>query len=211
MQKIWLLSSFVLMIISSSNQVNQIHAQGIERQAKYSHISLEEQNSTIDKLNSDDKVVQSETAKLILERPNLYIPPVLYDLSNYLYSIDRKREAAIWFYTAQLRARYDANRCNDQTAAQAVAVLNQHYGPQINKYGFADITNLEFIVYEAIDYVSENLEEYDHQWINLHGMGAFVNEDQELSKPESEWELIKSKTVADYLEGFKEAMNSMKN
>ena len=58
--------------------------------------------------------------------------------------------------------------------------------------------------------MKNNKELYDNQWINLHGMGAFLNDDKPLSKPESEWNAIKTQTIEDYYTGFKEAVESMK-
>ena len=161
-------------------------------------------------LNSAEAVEQEQAAARILENPNSFSPPVLYSLSNYLFKKGEKYKAAFWFYTGQLRARYDANRCADKTAGQAVSVLNENFGYQINEYGFADLSNLEKIVGEVVEFVKNNKELYDNQWINLHGMGAFLNDDKPLSKPESEWNAIKTQTIEDYYTGFKEAVESMK-
>jgi len=164
----------------------------------------------LEDLNSTNTEKQDQAAAKILENPNSFSPPVLYSLSNYLFGKEEKYKAAFWFYTGQLRARYDANRCVDKTAGQAVSVLNENFGYQINEYGFADLTNLEKIIGEVVEFVKNNEELYDNQWINLHGMGAFLNEDKPLSKPKSEWKTIKTQTINDYHSGFKEAVESMK-
>ena len=203
-------SILILMTISSSKIVAQIQTIEVQPKGEYADIRIEDQNATIEKLNSTDKEIQKKAVTQILKSPNTYVPPVLYSLSNYLFHNDNKRDAAFWFYTAQLRARYDANRCNDPTAVQAVSVLNQNYGTQINQYGFKDLSNLERIVNEVAAYVRSNPENYDHRWINLHGMGAFVNGGEALSKPKPEWSKIKEETVSEYMAGFNEALASMK-
>lgn len=199
-----------LAICSCSKKTTQISTIEVEPKGEYSKITVEDQNSLLEDLNSTNTEKQDQAAAKILENPNSFSPPVLYSLSNYLFGKEEKYKAAFWFYTGQLRARYDANRCVDKTAGQAVSVLNENFGYQINEYGFADLTNLEKIIGEVVEFVKNNEELYDNQWINLHGMGAFLNEDKPLSKPKSEWKTIKTQTINDYHSGFKEAVESMK-
>lgn len=80
----------------------------------------------------------------VIQNANLYTPPVLYFLSAALYQSGKKDEASYWFYVAQLRARYDVNRCADKTATSAR--YNQIFGPQINTYAMSDAGKLETIV-----------------------------------------------------------------
>jgi len=199
-----------LLMASCSKKTAQIETIEVKTEGEYGKIQVDEQNSILKDLNSVDLKKRDEAAVKILENPNTFIPPVLYSLSNYLFEKGEKYNAAFWFYTGQLRARYDANRCSDKTAGQAVSVLNENFGYQINEYGFADLNNLENVVDEVIEFVKNNEELYDHQWINLHGMGAFLNEDKPLSKPKSEWHVIKTQTIEDYHSGFQEVVKSMK-
>ena len=199
-----------LIICSCSKKTTQVNTIIVEPKGEYRNIKVEDENLILEDLNSAEAVEQEQAAARILENPNGFSPPVLYSLSNYLFRKGDKYKAAFWFYTGQLRARYDANRCADKTAGQAVSVLNENFGYQINEYGFADLSNLEKIVGEVVEFVKNNKELYDNQWINLHGMGAFLNDDKPLSKPESEWNAIKTQTIEDYYTGFKEAVESMK-
>lgn len=199
-----------LVFCSCSKKITKTNTIGVESKREFSKIEVEDQNSILKNLNSTVIEKREAAAAKILSKPNNFNPPVLYSLSNYLFTKGEKDKAAFWFYTGQLRARYDANRCKDETAAQAVSILNENFGYQINEYGFSDLDNLENIVDKVVEFVSNNNEQYDNQWINLHGMGAFLNEDKPLSKPESEWPIIKKKTIDDYHLGFKEAMKSMK-
>jgi hypothetical protein len=104
----------------------------------------------------------------------------------------------------------------DNSAKQAVSILNNEYGPAINKYAFQDIVKLENTVNKVVDFVRSNNENYDHRWINLHGMWAVLSglsdepETRELSKPKEEWEAIKKKTVDDYYNGFLEYVKSQR-
>jgi len=201
------LSLVIIFIVSCSSKKSSVNAQVknvvVDPKGEYKNIDIQLQEKTIETLKS--------TAEEIISNPNIFDPTVLYNLSQYLFNDEQKDEAAFWFYTAQLRARYDANRCNDQSAKQAVSVLNNTFGPQINKYGFSDIDNLDKIVNKVIQFVKLNKEEYDHRWINRHGMGYFLNDKKELSKPISEWNSIRNETIETYHDGFKKAVNQFKN
>ncbi len=144
----------------------------------------------------------------VLNNPNKYIPPVIFELSRILFNTGKKDEASYWFYLAQLRARYDANLCLDVTARQAVTILNNYYGPEINKYAIQDLKKLEKIVEKVVKFVSTNKENYEHTWLNTHGLDAmakFFNKEsapKETTEPKSKWDSIKKKTIEDYYNGF---------
>ena len=125
-------------------------------------------------------------------------------LSKVLFEQGYKDDAAMWFYIGQLRARIDANLCQDETARSAVAILNDKFGPTINEYALQDIKKLETTVNDAIEFVREYEATYDHRWINLHGMWAIngIEEGKALSYPKDEWEAIKKKTIDDYYADF---------
>ena len=160
--------------------------------------------------NSD----QSKLIGSIIQSPNTYDPPVLYALSKALFTSGKYNDAIFWFYLAQLRARYDVNRCADKTAS--AAQYNQTFGPDINQYAFAHLSDLEKAISRVIAFERSNEEKYDQRWINLTGMDAMNASladkagNKTLSKPKTEWPAIKKKTVDDYESDFKEAMSSLK-
>jgi hypothetical protein len=143
-------------------------------------------------------------------RANYYTPPVLYALSNILFFLKRSNEATYWFYVAQLRARYDVNRCADKTAN--AEEYNQNFGPVINNYALTHLDTLEKIIPRVVEFVRSNEERYDQRWINLTGMDAMSAglDDKpiykKLSLDKSKWPAIKTKTIDDYYSGFKEAL-----
>ncbi len=194
----------------------QIKTVEVEAKGVFSEIEVDKHNETINFLQSEDKKQKKQTMETVLKNPNDFNPPVLYVLSQELFLQGNKDEATFWFYVAQLRARYDANLCMDNSAKQAVSVLNNVYGPNINKYAFQDINKLDKTVNYVVEFVRANKENYDHRWINLHGMGMFIEglgdetETGELSKPKDEWEGIKKKTIDDYYNGFLEYIKSHK-
>jgi hypothetical protein len=185
---------------------DQVKATGV-----FATIEVKKHNDAIRILQGTDEQQKNEVVDAILSQPNDFNPPALYALSKVLFARGDKDRAAYWYYLAQIRARYDANLCMDESAKQAAAVLSRNYGAEINKYAFQDMDKLSKTVEEVVGFVRNNKENYDHRWINLHGMWAMTaglsnkDETRPLSKPESEWESIKKQTIDDYYKGFVEA------
>jgi hypothetical protein len=142
----------------------------------------------------------------VLAFPQAYAPPVLGALAAVLFARGERDEAAFWFYAAQLRARFDANRCADPTAAGAVGVLTRRYGPEINRHAFADPAGLRSTVERVVRWDRATPHDYDHRWINLHGMGVFTGA-APLSRPKAEWAAIAERTRQEYLRGLDEVLD----
>lgn len=146
----------------------------------------------------------------ILHHPNDYNPKVLFVLSNVLFNADRKDDASFWFYVAQLRTRYDFNRCTDQSCGGVVADLTATYGPDIDQYAIFKPDFLEKTIDKVVDFVKANNENYDQRWINLEGLAvtddSIDNKDKasEMSKPKQNWPEIKTQTISDYANDLKE-------
>jgi hypothetical protein len=146
----------------------------------------------------------------ILKHPNDYNPKVLFVLSNVLFNADRKDDASFWFYVAQLRTRYDFNRCTDPSCGGVVADLTATYGPDIDQYAIFKADFLEKTIDKVVDFVKTNNENYDQRWINLEGLAVTDtspdNKDKasDMSKPQQDWPEIKTQTISDYTNDFKE-------
>jgi hypothetical protein len=207
---------FILLVGPAINSNAQTTTTEIPAKGVFKTIDVERHNKAIGVLNSDNKEAKQQTVSAILANPNYYNPPVIYALSRELFSQGKKDDACYWFYVAQLRARYDANLCMDNSAKEGVAVLNQEYGPDINKYAMQDVKKLEGIVNKVVAFVRNNQENYDHRWLNLHGMWAVeagLDDKQEtraLSEPKDKWPAIKKQTVDDYYSGFIEYVKNKK-
>ncbi len=170
----------------------------------FKEIDVEKQNQAISVLFTGDKAMKQQMVDIFFQDQNKWNPPVVYALSKVLFEQGYKDDAAMWFYIAQLRARIDANLCQDETARGAVTILNDKFGPTINKYALKDVKKLETIVNDAVEFVREYEGTYNHRWINLHGMWAIngIDEGKTLSCPKEDWVAIKKKTIDDYYEGF---------
>ena len=106
-------------------------SEGVKR--SYSDIQVEEDNKLVKRLVSKSRRKRERALEVFLKDPSSHNPSVLYAASHALFHSGDKNEASFWFYTGQIRARYDANRCLDLSARQAVSVLNNSFGPQINQ------------------------------------------------------------------------------
>ena len=186
---------------------------------EYAQIDTRLANETIQVLARGTIEEKRKAIESIKGSPDRYAPPVFYLLSSVLFEDGKKEEAAFWFYAGQLRARFDANRCADISAREAVAALNEQYGTPINQFMFERLAKLEELILQVVEWDKKTPHNYDHRWINLHGMDAVMsgldvdNSDEEpaaLSLPKDQWSEIEEKTRTDYLAGFRAAMVQIK-
>lgn len=202
MKKLLLLFTILLMPLFFAFGQNE----SIELNPAYADINVTKDNQMVQDLLSTNKKLVNKAVKKVLKNLDAYNPTVLYVLSN-VYFEENRDEASKIFYIGQLRARIDANICQDPTAGEAVSLLNQQFGPIINSYGFGNMENLKEIVSKAIDHVRKNKVTYDHRWINLHGMKAFTGKgDETYTAPKEDWDEIIRKTIEDYENGFNEVL-----
>ena len=180
---------------------------------EYAQIDTQLARSAMDALRQGKPVDRQATIERIRAHPENYAPPVFYVLSSVLFEGGEKDEAAFWFYAGQLRGRFDANRCADATARGAIDQLNDMFGTPINKYTFRDLDKLEALVLKVLEWDRTTHHNYDHRWINLHGMDAMRSSllieqenPQPLSLPEDRWEAIAETTRTKYLEDFKKVV-----
>ncbi len=98
---------------------------------------------------SGSKKTKNKLIADIKANPNIYIPPVLFNMSMFLLIDKKYGEACFWFYAAQLRARYDVNRSVDKTVS--AADWNGPIGMAINQYAFEHLDTLEKMIPKVID------------------------------------------------------------
>lgn len=183
---------------------------------EYATIDTSKTIEAMDVLVGTDDQARLDKLTEITNHSDQYAPPVFYLISHILFQNDQKDSALFWFYAGQLRGRFDANRCTDKTAVQAITVLNQRYGAMINPYAFQDTEKLKRIIDKVIEWDTHTPHNYDHRWINLSGMDAIQaslaalensNEPQKpLSLPEDQWPHIHKQTQEEYLQGLNQAL-----
>ena len=167
----------------------------------FATIQVEPSNSELKLLSKRDPA----SIERVTRNPGSYNPAVLYALSDALFRSNKKDDAIYWFYLGQLRARSDANKALDASAKQAVGVLNQRYGTQINQYSFKDTARLRLTVAKVILTDQSIPRDYDARWIALHGMDAFGSGKVRFA-PRGQWKTINDTTRRQYEKDFNSAM-----
>jgi hypothetical protein len=212
MKPVLLLFLILLLSIAAKPQNSNTHY--VEPIGEYKKIDLANDTrifaALLDTLNTGNTAL----ADSVKSSASNYIPPVLYALSYRMFFEKKYNEAMFWYYTAQLRARYDVNRCTDKTAN--ASQYNMLFGEQINPYAFAHLDSLEKIIPKVVEFVRNNAENYDQHWINLSGMDAMSasldgkSKNKNLSVDKNEWAAIKTKTVDGFYSDFKEVVAEFK-
>jgi hypothetical protein len=173
----------------------------VQPQGEFGTIETQSTAEAISRLQRGDSTMLAN----VQQNPGDYAPPALYELSNQLFKRGRKNEAAYWFYLGQLRARSDANKSLDPSAASGVDVLNETYGYPINQHSLQDLPKLTKTVAQVLADDAKLPRNYDPRWIALHGMDAFL-ESKVRFQPRSAWAATNAQTRKDYQQGFEEAM-----
>ncbi|MEA2604506.1 MAG: hypothetical protein QOF89_5498 [Acidobacteriota bacterium] len=193
----------------------------IPLKGEYTKIDIRLATETMQALAKGTSEEKRKAIESVKASPDRYAPPVFYLLSNVLFEDGKQEEAAFWFYAGQLRARFDANRCADISAREAVSVLNDQYGPPINQFMLQHrLVKLEELIPQVVEWDRKTPHNYDHRWINLHGMDAALagldvdgsdGKPEALSLPEKQWGEIAEKTRRDYLADFREVLAQLKS
>lgn len=206
----------ILFIVSTRLSAQTVIEHQVEPKGIAKEVRVAKDNATIEQLGKSGYAGNQALVDTILKHPNDYNPTVLFVLSKVLFDAGQKDEASFWFYVAQLRTRYDYNRCNDKTCAGTTAQLTAMFGPDINQYAIPKLDFIEKTVEKVVEFVKNNNENYDQRWINLNGINVMkaslgnTDKEPEMSKPQKDWPEIKRKTIETYYNDFKEFIASRK-
>ena len=147
----------------------------------------------------------NQALEAVLTDPNSYEPPVLFALAQQLYSQGEITPALFWFYTAQLRARSDANKSLDPTVQQGVTQLSSQYGGEISRYGLTHMHELKSVVYHVLEWDAQSRRYYDPRWVALSGADAYTK--QEIAfRPQEEWHKIDEETRKGFQQGVEQLL-----
>ena len=138
----------------------------------YAEIDVAGQNRMITQLY--DLNTRNATIDTIFNNITHYNPPVIYLFSQALFMNGEKEPALQWYMYAQLNAMYDAARCADNSAKQAVEILEERYRPTLDEYIKQNQTLVTETAGKVMSLFMGVQTEYDIRWINLHGLGAFA-------------------------------------
>ncbi|MBN9737332.1 hypothetical protein PP1_020175 [Pseudonocardia sp. P1] len=178
----------------------------VEPQGELAGVDTSAAVAQMQRLLDRNPAVRATARAEVLAAPHRVLPPVLFALSENLVAEGDMAEAARWFYAAQVRARFDATRCTDPTAASAVGVLRERFGEAVNRWAFADPARVRRAAVRAVAWDRGAPHDYDHRWIALHGMGAFTGPGTGVDTPAGEWPATAARVRAEYLSGLREVL-----
>lgn len=212
----FILTVAALLVVGSAFASQPNDSNILLRQTRFSKINVVTQRHAIAVLKGPDTTLQRKAVEHIRSNPRFYTPPVLYVLADFLFKNGQRVEAMYWFYAAELRARYDANRSQDPSVQATIKAMNRVYGRDIQPYAHRNIDTLRQIVVAAIQFEQDTPHNYDHRWINLHGMqaartavaaqkGLSLNDQTPFSEPREKWPDIQQRTV----KGFRVEMKRL--
>jgi hypothetical protein len=137
----------------------------------YAEIDIDAQNRMMQQLY--EPKTRNASIDTIFNNITHYNPPVLYLFSQALFLNGEKEPAVQWYLYAQLNALYDAARCADNSAKQAVEILEERTLPTLDDYMKQNKPLVTASAAKVMDLYKSLQTDYDIRWINLHGMGAF--------------------------------------
>ena len=168
-----------------------VHAQApAQPQGVYATINIAPMSEIIRRLETTGQ--RSGAAREVLKNPAAYMPPVLYAVANAL-SGDRPEEAIFWYHVGRVRAVYDAFRCKDATARNAIPDMGKRLSPELIRSQYYKRDQLVGIAKKAVDWDAKNPRGYDQRWVCLYGRVAHSSagtDPAEVQKPDSQWPAI---------------------
>jgi WD40 repeat protein len=142
-----------------------------------------------------------------------YAPPVFFALADLLYRQNNLPDAIFWFNAGRFRADFDAARCADVSARDAVSILVLGIPVELRKAQFNDVNQLRTIVQKVIQWDEVTPYDYEYRWINLHGMNAMRSglgqseaDTEPLTLPLSTWPDLAKKNRDDYAKSLEDAI-----
>ena len=145
-----------------------------------------------------------------------YAPPVFFVLANLLYKQGNLDDAIFWFNAGRLRADFDAIRCTDVSARDAVPALVAQMPVELRKAQFNDLDKLADIIGKVIKWDETTPYNYEYRWINLHGMGAIqsglgnTTNTAPLTVPRDTWDALAKQNRDNYQKSCDDVIASKK-
>ena len=84
------------------------------------------------------------------------------------------------------------------------------FGPAIESIAFKDPEKLRKTVDEVITWDEKTPYNYDHRWINLHGMGSFSGGSSSRSVPTEKWQDLAAQARKDFRAGLEAGLKVAK-
>lgn len=194
----------LLSLVAVSLQAQQVKNIEVKPVGEYAEIKIADQNQMMKLLYEPQ--TRGAAVDTVFNNITHYNPPVLYVFSQALFVNGEQNPAVEWYLYAQLNAMYDAERCADNTAKQAVLILEENIRPTVGQYMKKNKSLEKAAAKKVMDLFCNLKPDYDIRWINLHGMGAFngvfgeedPNEKPKLTEDCQLWPTMREKVLKEF-------------
>lgn len=139
---------------------------------EYAEIDTSATKALLGRLRGNDAAIRNAALTEAKNAPNVYAPPVLFEIANDLYAKGQPEEATYWYLLARLRSGMDGDILLDETAKSGITELvlaNRQgfsaYLPQHTQEAWKQLNR-------AVDWDRANSPKYDRRWLALHGIRA---------------------------------------
>jgi hypothetical protein len=153
------------------------------------------------------KAGDSATINTVLSHPNDFTPPVLMALADQIMNMNEPFAAMFWHFTAQLRARSDANKSLDPTVKDGLTRLNSYYGQAIGQYAATHLDELRLAMDKVMEYDTIAERSYDPRWVSVLGRDALTQE-RIAFVPKEQYPQVDRETRRGFYRGFVNAMRA---
>jgi hypothetical protein len=201
-----------LVLLTFSLKAQEVKTIEVKPVGIYAEIDIEGQNRMMKQLY--DPQTRNASVDTIFNNITHYNPPVIYLFSEALFVNGEKESAIQWYLYAQLNAMYDAARCADNSAKQAVMILEERFRPTLDEYMKNNKNTITTSAEKSIDLFKKVQSDYDIRWINLHGINSFEGafgeelpkETPKLTEDKLLWPSMKAKVLKEFakIHGVKE-------
>lgn len=185
---------------SDESAAPQLHPQG-----EYRLLPLETTQRQVNAILQGDDAEMNQ----VQLHPEAVTPPVLFALAFQLYQQEHFHDAMFWYFTAQLRARSDANKSLDVSVQQGVTKLSEQFGQAIAAYAQANPQAMEPAMIEALKWDKTAPRQYNPRWVALHGSEVWSQQDYAFM-PMARWAEIDRQTRDDFARGFARQMVNLR-
>lgn len=153
----------------------------------------------------------------VKEHSSRYSPPVLLALASLLFRRGDVDDAIFWFNAGRLRGNFDAARCADVSARSGISAMTLAMPVELRTAQFGDIEKLRATIAKVLRWDEVTPYNYDHRWINLHGMAAINSglgdgsqTSQPMSVPKDTWDALAKQTRVQYMDALEQAIKVQK-
>ena len=178
----------------------------LQPQGEFRLLPLETTRRQVDELLQGN----AETLLQVQAKPNEVTPPVVFALAYQLSQQQQYHEAMFWFYTAQLRARSDANKSLDASTQEGVTKLSEQFGADIPAYALSHPAEMEAAMKQVLSWDKTAQRRYNPRWVALHGNEA-QSAQQYAFMPMDRWPQIDQLTRRTFARGFAKLMVSLRH